>query len=59
MSQNQDPKVYESVVLHDDHQPIRDGQFAMPTWGIIIVLIISFVILKSFIYIKDDERHGK
>lgn len=57
--ENQEVKIFESSVLHSHHEPIRDGQFAMPTWGIIIVLIISFIILKSFIYIKDDQRHGK
>ena len=34
-------------------------QFHLPTWGIIVVLIITFFILKSFIYIKDGKRHGK
>ncbi|MGB0452729.1 MAG: hypothetical protein ACPGJV_03370 [Bacteriovoracaceae bacterium] len=39
-------------------QPIPD-QFSMPYWGIPIFLIVVFVILKVFIYIKDDKRHGK
>lgn len=34
-------------------------QFSMPTWGIIVTLIIAMVVLKTFIYIKDDKRHGK
>ena len=57
--ENQGQQVYQSSVLHSHYEPVRDGQFQMPTWGIIIVLIIVFIVLKSFIYIKDDQRHGK
>ena len=34
-------------------------QFKMPTAGLIAVLLLALVILKSFIYIKDKKRHGK
>ena len=34
-------------------------QFAMPTLGIIAVLLVAFFVLKTFIYIKDGKRHGK
>lgn len=51
--------VYESAVLQEHFEPIRDGQFALPTWAIIAVLVVIFVILKSFIYIKDEQRHNK
>ena len=59
MNTEQGPTVYESSVLQPSHEPIRDGQFAMPTWSLIVVLVIIFVILKSFIYIKDGQRDGK
>ena len=36
-----------------------EEQLSVPTWSIIVFLIITLVILKSFIYIKDDKRHGK
>lgn len=31
----------------------------LPTWGVFVILIISFFLLKKLIYIKDDKRHGK
>ena len=34
-------------------------QFKMPTWGLILVLIITMIVLKLFIYIKDGKRDGK
>lgn len=34
-------------------------QSTFPYWGIPIVLIVLFVVLKMFIYIKDGDRHGK
>ena len=34
-------------------------QLAVPTWAIVVFLIIAMVVLKSFIYIKDGKRHGK
>lgn len=34
-------------------------QLTFPFWGIPIVLIVLFVVLKMFIYIKDGYRHGK
>lgn len=49
----------ESSIVTNDVQPPGRDQFEMPTWGIIIALIIAFFILKSFIYIKDKKRHGK
>lgn len=37
----------------------RQEQLSVPTWSIVVFLIVTLVILKSFIYIKDDKRHGK
>lgn len=37
----------------------QKGQFYMPTWGIVVILIAVFFILKTFIYIKDPKRDGK
>lgn len=34
-------------------------QMSYPTWMILVGLVFAFVILKTFIYIKDDKRHGK
>jgi hypothetical protein len=35
------------------------SQFRMPSVGLVGVLIIAFVVLKVFIYIKDNYREGK
>lgn len=43
-------------------QPLQDvehGQLMIPTWFIIVFLVIVFVILKKFIYTKDEKKHGK
>jgi len=38
---------------------VKESHLSIPTWGILIFLFIVFFILKSFIYIKDEKRHGK
>lgn len=49
-----------SIVTNEVYTLKANGsQFYLPTWGVIVVLIIALVVLKSFIYIKDDKRHGK
>ena len=52
-------EVKESVANYGPLKPLTMGQLEFPYWGIPIVLIIIFIILKLFIYIKDDKRHGK
>jgi hypothetical protein len=47
-----------SIATNEVARPKKE-QFEMPTWGIIVTLIIAMVVLKSFIYIKDGSRHGK
>ncbi|MEC7275034.1 MAG: hypothetical protein VXV96_01840 [Bdellovibrionota bacterium] len=47
-----------SIVDKNVQKPLPE-QFSMPTWGILIFLIIAMVTLKSFVYIKDEKRHGK
>ena len=39
--------------------PDSNTQFKLPTYGIFIVLVAFFIILKKVIYIKDKKRHGK
>ncbi|GAB4021730.1 MAG: hypothetical protein Fur0010_24800 [Bdellovibrio sp.] len=49
-----------SSVVTKEVQPIKtEGQFKMPTWGVLVFLVIALVVLKAFIYIKDDKRDGK
>ena len=47
-----------SVVDSNVQTPAKD-QFSMPTWGLIVFLIVALVVLKGFIYIKDKKRDGK
>lgn len=49
----------KSSIVNKSVSPIRNEQFSVPSWGIVIFLVISLVILKTFIYIKDGDRHGK
>lgn len=39
-------------------QPIEDTA-TLPSWGVFVILIISFLLLKKLIYIKDEKRHGQ
>jgi hypothetical protein len=48
-----------SSVANENVQMIRHDQTAVPTWFILIFLVFSLFILKTFIYIKDGKRHGK
>lgn len=49
-----------SIVTNEVYTLKPVGQhFYLPTWAVIVVLIIALFILKSFIYIKDGKRHGK
>jgi hypothetical protein len=47
-----------SIFGHPNQMP-KANQLVFPTWALIVVLIISFFILKGFIYLKDEKRHGK
>jgi hypothetical protein len=48
-----------SSIFSVNPQTTKSNQFKMPTWGLLSTLIVAFFILKFFIYIKDDKRHGK
>jgi hypothetical protein len=49
----------KSSIVTDEVYTLKEGQFYMPTWGVLVTLVIALVVLKSFIYIKDEKRHGK
>ncbi|MFT6068940.1 MAG: hypothetical protein ACJAT2_002950 [Bacteriovoracaceae bacterium] len=49
----------KSSIVTDEVYMLKEGQFYMPTWGVLVTLVIALVVLKSFIYIKDEKRHGK
>jgi hypothetical protein len=48
-----------SVINHPYRFPPKSEQMKLPTWGLLVILIIAFFILKYFIYIADEKRHGK
>lgn len=52
-------KTESSIVNHPYRFPPKVLQFHAPTWFLLLVLIAAFFILKTFIYLKDDKRHGK
>ena len=39
--------------------PDVKDQMQLPSYGVIVVLVVSFIVLKRAIYIKDKKRHGK
>ena len=51
-------KSESSIFVHPIQHPKHD-QPKLPTWSLLLGLIIAFFILKSFIYISDKKRHGK
>jgi len=48
-----------SLKVNAQFEGLQKDQFYMPTWGIVVILIAVFFILKTFIYIKDPKRDGK
>ena len=49
-----------SIFPNDEIQHVKKSQLKMSSWyGVVPILLISFFILKGFIYIKDEKRHGK
>jgi len=51
-------KSESSIFVHPIQHP-KPNQLMFPTWALMLILIIAFFILKSFIYISDKKRHGK
>ncbi len=48
-----------SVIVHEYKFPPKEERLTLPTWGLLVILIIAFFMLKYFIYIQDEKRHGK
>ncbi len=51
-------KSESSIINHPYSYPKKD-QLVFPTWLLLLILVGAFFVLKSFIYIPDNERHGK
>lgn len=48
-----------SLKVNAQFEGVQKDQFYLPTWAILVFLIMFFFVLKSFIYIKDGKRHGR
>lgn len=53
-----DFKSESSIIVHP-YEMTQENQVAVPTWALLLVLIVSFFALKYFIYLADEKRHGK
>jgi len=51
-------KSESSIFVHEIKYPTAD-QPKFPTWSLLLILVVAFFILKSFIYISDKKRQGK
>lgn len=52
-------KPYHPIFPGQEYEKSEADQFTLPTWFLLVFLMVFFVILKKFIYIKDTKRHGK
>ncbi len=53
----QEKKVFEtSIFPNKEIEFVQESQLAMPTWVLLVGLVVIFIILKLFIYIKDPKR---
>lgn len=56
---NETTETKSSTIVNEAVQMPQPDHFFLPTWAVIGILILVFFVLKTFIYIKDDKRHGK
>ena len=49
----------ESSVVYPYVEKIKDNYSMAPTVLLAVILVISLVVLKKFIYIKDEKRDDK
>jgi hypothetical protein len=49
----------ESSIFSNPIQKPKANQAMFPTWFLIVFLFVCFFVLKIFIYISDEKRHGK
>ena len=48
-----------SIVTDTNTEMIEQGQPTIPTWPLLIFLIIIFIIFKKLIYSPDPKKDGK
>jgi hypothetical protein len=51
--------VKTSSIVNEKVQVPHSDQTTAPTWFVIVFLIFALIILKAFIYIKDDKKTRK
>ena len=49
----------ESSIVYSYVEKIKSDYLMAPTFLLAITLVISLVVLKKFIYIRDDKRDNK
>ncbi len=49
----------ESSIINHPYRFPKQSYLMAPTWLLLLALIGAFFVLKYFIYLKDDKRHGK
>ena len=59
MNENSETAKPSSITSVHQHTKTPEQQFKMPSWGLIAVLVATFVVLKMFIYIKDQKRDAR
>ncbi len=57
--QKKEPFKSETSIFSHPQQFTKKNQLMLPTWGVIVILMIAFVVLKYFIYIPDEKRKGQ
>jgi hypothetical protein len=48
-----------SSIVDGNVEKVESNQMTVPTIALLGGLIVAFLILKSFVYIKDKKRDGK
>lgn len=51
-------KSESSIIVHPYNFP-KEEQLYLPTWALVLILVGTFFVLKYFIYLADEKRHGK
>ncbi len=52
-------KEVKNTSFYPELEHVSYDRFKLPTWAMIVFLIVVFFVLKTFIYLPDKKRHGK
>ena len=59
MNENTATAKPSSITSVHHHTKTPEQQFKMPTWGLLTALVVTLIVLKLFIYIKDPKRDAR